>query len=95
MDLNTVTEIVRPRRHTELPAWQAGDAWLAGGDADIAATAGLIVFANAFLGLGKVLAKRILPELGNRCINAPRSSTDRIGRPPNRKLFPFFFATET
>jgi CO/xanthine dehydrogenase FAD-binding subunit len=31
MDLNTVTEIVRPRRHTELPAWQAGDAWLAGG----------------------------------------------------------------
>jgi CO/xanthine dehydrogenase FAD-binding subunit len=31
MDLNTVTEVVRPRRHTELPAWQAGDAWLAGG----------------------------------------------------------------
>ena len=31
MDLNTVTEIVRPRRRAELPAWQAGDAWLAGG----------------------------------------------------------------
>ena len=31
MDLNTITEIVRPRRRTELPAWQAGDAWLAGG----------------------------------------------------------------
>jgi CO/xanthine dehydrogenase FAD-binding subunit len=31
MDLNTITEIARPRRRTELPAWQAGDAWLAGG----------------------------------------------------------------
>ena len=31
MDLNTVTEIVRPRRRMELPAWQTGDAWLAGG----------------------------------------------------------------
>jgi len=31
MDLNTITEIVRPRRRTELPTWQAGDAWLAGG----------------------------------------------------------------
>jgi CO/xanthine dehydrogenase FAD-binding subunit len=31
MDLNTITDIVRPRRRTELPPWQAGDAWLAGG----------------------------------------------------------------
>src|SRR5580698_7537095 len=31
MDLNTITEIVRPRRRAELPVWQAGDAWLAGG----------------------------------------------------------------
>jgi len=31
MDLNTVSEIARPRRRTELPAWRAGDAWLAGG----------------------------------------------------------------
>jgi CO/xanthine dehydrogenase FAD-binding subunit len=31
MDLNTITEIARPRRRTELPAWKAGDAWLAGG----------------------------------------------------------------
>ena len=31
MDLNTITEIVRPRRRAELPAWQPGDAWLAGG----------------------------------------------------------------
>src|SRR5260370_8542075 len=31
MDLNTVTAIVRPRRRAELPAWQTGDAWLAGG----------------------------------------------------------------
>ena len=31
MDLNTVTEIARPRRRAELPAWSAGDAWLAGG----------------------------------------------------------------
>lgn len=31
MDLNTVTEIVRPRLRAELPAWRDGDAWLAGG----------------------------------------------------------------
>ena len=31
MDLNTVTEIARPRRRAELPAWRDGDAWLAGG----------------------------------------------------------------
>lgn len=31
MDLNTVTEIVRPHQRTELPAWREGDAWLAGG----------------------------------------------------------------
>jgi CO/xanthine dehydrogenase FAD-binding subunit len=31
MDLNTITAIVRPRRRAELPAWQVGDAWLAGG----------------------------------------------------------------
>ena len=31
MDLNTVTEIARPRRRAALPAWQDGDAWLAGG----------------------------------------------------------------
>jgi CO/xanthine dehydrogenase FAD-binding subunit len=31
MDLNTITAIVRPRRRAELPAWQTGDAWLAGG----------------------------------------------------------------
>jgi CO/xanthine dehydrogenase FAD-binding subunit len=31
MDLNTVTEIARPRQRTDLPAWRAGDAWLAGG----------------------------------------------------------------
>jgi CO/xanthine dehydrogenase FAD-binding subunit len=31
MDLNTITEIVKPRGRTELPAWRAGDAWLAGG----------------------------------------------------------------
>jgi CO/xanthine dehydrogenase FAD-binding subunit len=31
MDLNTVTEIARPRQRAELPAWSAGDAWLAGG----------------------------------------------------------------
>jgi CO/xanthine dehydrogenase FAD-binding subunit len=31
MDLNTVTEIARPRRRTELPLWRQGDAWLAGG----------------------------------------------------------------
>ena len=31
VDLNTVTEIARPRRRAELPAWKEGDAWLAGG----------------------------------------------------------------
>jgi CO/xanthine dehydrogenase FAD-binding subunit len=31
VDLNTVTEIIRPRRRTELPPWRDGDAWLAGG----------------------------------------------------------------
>jgi CO/xanthine dehydrogenase FAD-binding subunit len=31
MDLNTVTEIRRPRQRTDLPPWQVGDAWLAGG----------------------------------------------------------------
>jgi CO/xanthine dehydrogenase FAD-binding subunit len=31
MDLNTVTEIARPRSRAELPGWTAGDAWLAGG----------------------------------------------------------------
>lgn len=31
MDLNTVTEIARPRSRAQLPGWMAGDAWLAGG----------------------------------------------------------------
>jgi len=31
MDLNTVTEIARPRQRADLPGWRAGDAWLAGG----------------------------------------------------------------
>jgi CO/xanthine dehydrogenase FAD-binding subunit len=31
MDINTVTDITRPRQRAELPAWGAGDAWLAGG----------------------------------------------------------------
>jgi CO/xanthine dehydrogenase FAD-binding subunit len=31
MDINTVTEIARPRRRAELPLWRPGDAWLAGG----------------------------------------------------------------
>src|ERR1700733_4152945 len=31
MDLNTITEIARPRQRAELPSWNAGDAWLAGG----------------------------------------------------------------
>jgi CO/xanthine dehydrogenase FAD-binding subunit len=31
VDLNTVMEIVRPRRRADLPAWRDGDAWLAGG----------------------------------------------------------------
>ncbi|MFZ0425693.1 MAG: FAD binding domain-containing protein [Xanthobacteraceae bacterium] len=31
MDLNTITDIARPRRRADFPAWGAGDAWLAGG----------------------------------------------------------------
>jgi CO/xanthine dehydrogenase FAD-binding subunit len=31
MDINTITEIARPRQRAQLPAWQSGDAWLAGG----------------------------------------------------------------
>jgi CO/xanthine dehydrogenase FAD-binding subunit len=31
MDLNTVTEVFRPRRRAELAPWRTGDAWLAGG----------------------------------------------------------------
>jgi CO/xanthine dehydrogenase FAD-binding subunit len=31
MDLNTITEISRPRTREQLPVWTAGDAWLAGG----------------------------------------------------------------
>jgi len=31
MDLNTITEVARPRQRNELPAWREGDAWLGGG----------------------------------------------------------------
>jgi CO/xanthine dehydrogenase FAD-binding subunit len=31
MDLNTVAEVLRPRRRESLADWRAGDAWLAGG----------------------------------------------------------------
>jgi CO/xanthine dehydrogenase FAD-binding subunit len=31
MDLNTITEVIRPQSRAELPAWKQGDAWLAGG----------------------------------------------------------------
>jgi CO/xanthine dehydrogenase FAD-binding subunit len=31
MDLNTITEIARPKARAQLPVWSAGDAWLAGG----------------------------------------------------------------
>jgi CO/xanthine dehydrogenase FAD-binding subunit len=31
VDLNTVTEIAKPRLRGELPLWRKGDAWLAGG----------------------------------------------------------------
>jgi CO/xanthine dehydrogenase FAD-binding subunit len=31
MDLNTITEVIRPRSRAELPPWQTGDAWLGGG----------------------------------------------------------------
>lgn len=31
MDLNTITEVTRPRARDELSGWRAGDAWLGGG----------------------------------------------------------------
>jgi CO/xanthine dehydrogenase FAD-binding subunit len=31
MDLNTVTSVIRPQTREQLPTWNAGDAWLAGG----------------------------------------------------------------
>lgn len=31
MDLNSITQIARPRERADLPAWNTGDAWLAGG----------------------------------------------------------------
>jgi CO/xanthine dehydrogenase FAD-binding subunit len=31
MDLNTITDVARPRSRNDLPAWTSGDAWLAGG----------------------------------------------------------------
>ena len=31
MDLNTIDALVRPRTRSDLPGWQGGDAWLAGG----------------------------------------------------------------
>jgi CO/xanthine dehydrogenase FAD-binding subunit len=31
MDLNTVTSVARPQTREQLPTWNAGDAWLAGG----------------------------------------------------------------
>ena len=31
MDLNTITEVVRPTQRDRLPAWRTGDALLAGG----------------------------------------------------------------
>jgi CO/xanthine dehydrogenase FAD-binding subunit len=31
MDLNTITEIARPRQRADVAAWRSGDAWLAGG----------------------------------------------------------------
>jgi CO/xanthine dehydrogenase FAD-binding subunit len=31
MDLNTITEIARPRRRADVAGWRSGDAWLAGG----------------------------------------------------------------
>jgi CO/xanthine dehydrogenase FAD-binding subunit len=31
MDLNTITEVARPKSRAQLPVWTAGDAWLAGG----------------------------------------------------------------
>jgi CO/xanthine dehydrogenase FAD-binding subunit len=31
MDLNTITDVIRPERRASLPEWREGDAWLAGG----------------------------------------------------------------
>jgi CO/xanthine dehydrogenase FAD-binding subunit len=31
MDLNTITDVIRPERRSSLPEWREGDAWLAGG----------------------------------------------------------------
>ena len=31
MDLNTITQVARPRQRHEMTAWSSGDAWLAGG----------------------------------------------------------------
>jgi CO/xanthine dehydrogenase FAD-binding subunit len=31
MDLNTITEVARPRNRSEMSVWSTGDAWLAGG----------------------------------------------------------------
>ena len=31
VDLNTITDVVRPRRRESLTEWRPGDAWLAGG----------------------------------------------------------------
>jgi CO/xanthine dehydrogenase FAD-binding subunit len=31
MDINTITEVAKPRRRGDLPPWRTGDAWLAGG----------------------------------------------------------------
>jgi CO/xanthine dehydrogenase FAD-binding subunit len=31
MDLNTITDVARPRERADLPDWSPGDAWLAGG----------------------------------------------------------------
>jgi CO/xanthine dehydrogenase FAD-binding subunit len=31
MDLNTITEVARPRNRNEISAWSTGDAWLGGG----------------------------------------------------------------
>jgi hypothetical protein len=38
MDLNTVREVVLVRERTELPAWQPGDAFIAGGSWLLSAT---------------------------------------------------------
>ena len=31
MDLNTITQVIRPQSRADMPAWAEGDAWLAGG----------------------------------------------------------------